>query len=112
MTSLQELKDLHTQGRKQMLKNYGPATKEEVVVLLEQAKSAKTLYDQFYSLDAIVNRYNELITDNDVKVELRKFEPILRLIKAINMDKKYTEDELNQLYDNCTEFFTNNLLTS
>jgi hypothetical protein len=90
----------------------GPATKDDALSLLEQARTAETLHKQFYLIDAIVNRYDEVYNDEEVKVELRKFSPILKLIKGINMSHKYTQDELNQLYDNCTEFFTDNLLTS
>ena len=112
MTSLQELTELHSKELRQMRKNCGPATKDDALSLLDQARTAETLHTQFYSIDAIINRYDEVYNDEEVKVELRKFEPILKLIKGINMSHKHTEDELNQLYDNCTEFFTNNLLTS
>ena len=109
MTSLQELTQLHNQELSQTRTNFGPASKEEVLRFLDQARTAETLHTQFYSIDAIINRYDEVYNDEEVKVELRKFEAILKLIKGINMSHKHTEDELNQLYDNCTNFFTNHL---
>ena len=110
MTTLTELIKTHNQ---ELTKPYRdaprPFSKEDAFTFLEQAKAANTLYTAFFSVDAIVNRYDDVYNDEEVKVELRKFEPILRLIKGINMSHKHTQDELNQLYDNCTNFFTNNL---
>jgi hypothetical protein len=108
MTSLQELIKTHNQELTKPYRNAPrPFSREDAFTFLEQAKTATNLYTAFFSLDAIVNRYDELYNDEEFKVELRKFEPILRLIKVINMKNKYTKDELNQFYDNCTEFFTN-----
>ena len=108
MTTLTELIKTHDQELTKPYRNAArPFSKEDAFTFLEQAKTATTLYTAFFSVDAIVNRYDELYSDEEVKVELRKFEPILLLIKAINMRKKHTEEALNQFYTNTTEFFTN-----
>lgn len=75
------------------------------------AREAKSLVDQFYAIDTIL-KYHDLTNDTELLTEIRKFEPILRLIKSIN--KFYEGEELfsdsnqedqEQKYNDAKTFF-------
>jgi hypothetical protein len=80
-------------------------TKDNALEQLKMAKEAKSLVDQFYAIDTVINKYHDLTNDTELLTEIRKFEPILRLIKSIN---KFQEDQEQKYNDAKTFFLTQN----
>lgn len=79
-------------------------TKEQATELVAKAMTETSFIKTFDLVDHVINKYDDIISDLELKQELIKFEPILRLIKGINKSHKLTQDELNELYDNAVEF--------
>jgi len=79
-------------------------TKEQAAELISKAMTETSFIKTFDLVDHVINKYDDIISDLELKQELIKFEPILRLIKGINKSHKLTQDELNELYDNAVEF--------
>ena len=79
-------------------------TKEQAAELISKAMTETSFIKTFDLVDHVINKYDDVISDLELKQELIKFEPILRLIKGINKSHKLTQDELNELYDNAVEF--------